>query len=58
MNNFYQEHPIITMVVGAAFTIICNYVGGAIMGKGLGYVMVNQANEICDENEVSRIKQD
>jgi hypothetical protein len=56
MEKFYQEHPVITMVVGAAFTIICNYVGGAIMGKGLGYVMVNQANEVCDENEVPRIK--
>jgi F0F1-type ATP synthase assembly protein I len=55
MEKFYQEHPVITMVVGAAFTIICDYVGATIMGKGLGYFVVNEANKVCDENEVQRI---
>lgn len=56
MRNFFEEHPVVGIVIGAVTAFIGNYVGGMIMGKGFGQLVVNQANEVCDENEVQRIE--
>ncbi len=48
MKTFYNEHPVIVIVVGAVTAFIGNYIGGMIMGKGFGQLVVNQANEVAD----------
>lgn len=56
MKTFFNEHPVVTIVIGAVTAFVGNYVGGMIMGKGFGQLVVNQANEICDEEGVPHIE--
>lgn len=52
MNNFFKSHPTMTIIIGGAVAIVGNYVGGLIMGKGFGYLVTKQANEVCEDNDL------
>ena len=56
MKTFFNEHPVVGIVIGAVTAFIGNYVGGMIMGRGFGQLVVNEADKVCDENEVHRIE--
>lgn len=52
MKNFFNEHSVTMIIIGAVTVFVGNYVGGMIMGKGFGQLVVNQANEVCNDNGV------
>lgn len=52
MDNLFKSHPVIGIVIGGVVTVVGNYVGGLIMGKGFGYLVTKQANEVCEDNDL------
>lgn len=47
-NNFFKEHPMITIFVGGIVAIIGNVIGGNLIGKGMGDLVEKTAREYCE----------
>lgn len=49
MRTFFNEHPVVTIIVGGVVAIIGNVIGGNVMGKGMGNLVEQTARDHCEE---------
>lgn len=52
MRTFFNEHPMVTIIVGGVVAIIGNVIGGNVMGKGMGDLVEKTARDQCEAKDL------